>query len=103
MIEYASESAIKLLKQYEMLSKSLRFTREYSQREDISYQMTKILQSYLEITNIGYENKYINVVNKSVYLMDEEKSRLLELINLINERRTYINNMIPSNKELTGI
>ncbi len=103
MIEYASESAIKLLKQYEMLSKSLRFTREYSQREDISYQMTKILQSYLEITNIGYENKYINVVNKSVYLMDEEKSRLLELINLINERRTYINNMIASNKELTGI
>lgn len=103
MIEYANESAVKLLKQYEMLSKSLKFTREYSQRDEIAYQMTKILQSYLELTNINYENKYNKVVNKSVYLMDEEKSRLLELINLINERRTYINNQIATNKELTGI
>lgn len=103
MIEYANESATKLLKQYEMLSKSLKFTRDYSQREEISYQMTKILQSYLEITNMSYENKYEKVVSKSVYLMDEEKSRLLELINLINERRTYINNQIATNTELTGI
>ena len=103
MIEYANESATKLLKQYEMLSKSLRFTRDYSQREDISYQMTKILQSYLEVTNISYESKYMKVVNKSVYLMDEEKSRLLELINLVNERRTFINNQIAANTELTGI
>ena len=103
MIEYANESAVKLLKQYEMLSKSLKFTRDYSQRDAISCQMTKILQSYLEITNINYENKYKKVVNKTVYLMDEEKSRLLELVNLINERRTYINNQIATNKELTGI
>lgn len=103
MTEYANESATKLLKQYEMLSKSLKFTRDYTQRDEICYQMTKILQSYLEITNINYQSKYMKVVNKSVYLMDEEKSRLLELINLINERRTYINNQIASNAELTGI
>ena len=88
MTEYANESATKLLKQYEMLSKSLKFTRDYSQREEISYQMTKILQNYLEITNISYDKKYEKVASKSVYLMDEEKSRLLELINLVNERRT---------------
>ena len=103
MIEYASDSATKLMKQYEMLSKSLKFTRDFSQRDEISYQMSKILQSYIEITNISYKEKYMKVVNKSVYLMDEEKSRLLELINLINERRTYVNNQIESNKELTGI
>ena len=103
MTEYANESATKLLKQYEMLSKSLRFTRDYSQRDEICYQMTKILQSYLEITNLNYQSKYMKVVNKTAYLMDEEKSRLLELINLINERRTYINNQIASNAELTGI
>ena len=51
MTEYANESATKLLKQYEMLSKSLKFTRDYEQREAISYQMTKILQSYIEIFN----------------------------------------------------
>ena len=103
MIEYANESATKLLKQYEMLSKSLKFTRDFDNKEEICFQMTKILQSYLEITNIGYEKKYKTVVNKSVYLMDEEKSRLLELINLINERRTYINNQIAMNRELTGM
>lgn len=103
MTEYANESATKLLKQYEMLSKSLKFTRDYNQRDEICYQMTKILQSYLEITNINYESKYMKVFNKTAYLMDEEKSRLLELINLINERRTYINNQIASNAELTGI
>ena len=35
--------------------------------------------------------------------MSEERTRLLELINLINERRAYVNNQVVSNKELTGI
>lgn len=103
MIEYANESATKLLKQYEMLSKSLKFTRDFNNQEDICIQMTKILQSYLEITNLNYEEKYKKVANRTAYLMDEEKSRLLELINLVNERRTYINNQIAMNKELTGL
>ena len=103
MIEYANESVIKLLKQYDMLSKSLDFTTDLKQKNDICYQMTKIIQNVLEITNSIYEEKYLRVEKRSVYLMDEEKTRLLELINLINERRVYINNQIISNKELTGL
>lgn len=103
MIEYANESVIKLLKQYDMLSKSLNFTIDLKQKNDICYQMTRIIQNVLEITNTAYEEKYNKVEKRSVYLMDEEKNRLLELINLINERRVYVNNQIINNKELTGI
>lgn len=103
MIEYANEIIIKLLKQYDMLSKSLSFTTDLKQKKDICDQMTKIIQNVLEQTNLIYEGKYKKVSNRSVYLMDEEKSRLLELINLINERRVYVNNQITNNEELTGV
>ncbi|MCI6265382.1 MAG: hypothetical protein MR598_00880 [Erysipelotrichaceae bacterium] len=103
MIEYANETIMKLLKQYDMLSKSLNFTTDLKQKNDICDQMTKIIQSVLEQTNSIYEAKYTKVSKRSVYLMDEEKTRLLELINLVNERRVYVNNQIVNNKELTGI
>lgn len=102
MIEYANESVVRFLKQYDMLSKSLKITTDLNQKNDLCYQMTKIIQNVLEITNTIYEKKYSEIEKRSVYLMDEEKTRLLELINLINERRTYINNQIINNKELTG-
>lgn len=103
MIEYANETVIKLLKQYDMFSKSLNFITDLKQKKDICDQMTKIIQSVLNQTNAIYEEKYQKVSERSVYLMNEEKNRLLELINLINERRVYVNNQISNNKELTGI
>lgn len=103
MIEYANETVIKLLKQYDMFSKSLKYTSDLKQKNDICDEMTKIIQSVLEITNTIYEEKFKKVEKRSVYLMSEERTRLLELINLINERRAYVNNQVVSNKELTGI
>lgn len=103
MIEYANEAVIKLLKQYDMFSKSLKYTSDIKQKNDICYEMTKIIQTVLEITNTIYEEKYHAVEKRSVYLMSEERTRLLELINLINERKAYVNNQIAGNKELTGI
>lgn len=103
MIEYANEFIIKLLKQYDMFTKSLNFITDLKQKKDICDQMTKIIQSVLEQTNSIYEAKYKKVSERTVYLMDEEKNRLLELINLINERRVYVNNQILNNKEITGI
>lgn len=103
MIEYANESVIKLLKQYDMFSKSLNYTADLKQKNDIYDEMTKIIQNVLEITNTIYIKKFKTVENRKVYLMSEERTRLLELINLINERKAYVNNQITSNKELTGI
>ena len=103
MIEYANDSVIKELKQYDMLSRSLKLTEDLDQRQALCYQMTKIIKRVLELTNKIYENKYLRLENKTTYLMDEEKERLTELVNLINERRTYINNQMSSNEELTGL
>ena len=103
MIEYANEFVIRLLKQYDMLSKSLNFITDLKQKRDICDQMTKLMESVLEQTRAIYEEKYNKVVKRSVYLMDEEKTRLLELINLINERRVYVNNQVTNNREITGI
>lgn len=103
MIEYANEFIIKLLKQYDMFSKSLKYITDLRQKKDICDQMTKIIQNVLEQTRTIYEEKFLRVSKRSVYLMDDEKNRLLELINLVNERRVYINNQIVNNKELTGV
>ena len=103
MIEYANDAVIKLLKQYDMLAKSLNFISDITQKKDISDQMTKIIKHVLDITNSIYEKKYMQILNRSVYLMDDEKNRLFELINLVNERIAYVNNQITSNEELTGV
>lgn len=103
MIEYANESVTRAIKQYDMLSRSLKFTTDQKQKQDICYQMTRIIENILQMTNTIYEEKYTKIASRSTYLMDEEKNRLLELINLINERRAYINNQVTSNLELTGI
>ncbi len=102
-MEYANESVIKALRQYNFLSRSLNLITEEEQKRDISTQMTKIMEHILNITNKVYEEKYNSVVNRTTYLMDEEKERLLELINLIKEREAYIENQISNNKDITGM
>ncbi len=103
MIEYANDSVIKALRQYDMLLKSLKFISDAEQKNDVCMQMTRIIEYVLGVTNSIYEEKYKKIFNRSTYLMDEEKNRLLEIINLINERRAYINNQISNNEEVTGI
>ena len=77
MIEYANGLVIKALKQYNMLSKSLELTRDLEQKDDICYQMTRIVKNVLDITNNIYEDKYKKILNRTTYLMDEEKNKLL--------------------------
>ena len=103
MIEYANDSVIKALRQYDMLLKSLKFISDAEQKNDVCMQMTRIIEYVLGVTNSIYEEKYKKILNRSTYLMDEEKNRLLEIINLINERRAYVNNQISNNEEVTGI
>ena len=103
MVEYANEAVIKLLKQYDMLARSLKLINDASQKNDIYDQMTLIIKHVISMTNSIYEKKYKQVAAQSVYLMDAERRRLSELIHLVQERRVYINNQISSNRELTGI
>ena len=65
--------------------------------------MTLIIKQVIGITNSIYEKKYKQIIAQSVFLMDDERRRLSELIHLIQERRVYVNNQISSNQELTGV
>lgn len=103
MIEYTNDTVVKFFKQYEMFSKTLNYTDDFQQKNDICNQMTRIIEEIIKITTESYEKKYTQVMSRKVYLMDEEKNRLQELINLINERKTYITNQINTNYDLTGI
>lgn len=103
MIEYANERVTKSLKQYDMLLKSLKYIPSNEEKTAIYYQMTKITEQILSLTNEIYEKQYNKLQNKKTLLMEEEKNKLLGIISLINERKAYINNQIQSNREITAL
>ena len=67
MIEYANDSVIKLLKQYDMFAKSLRYIVDVSEKNDICNQMTKIIREVLDITNSIYE-KNIEILSLGLFI-----------------------------------
>jgi hypothetical protein len=103
MIEYANEKVTKSLKQYDMLLKSLKYIPNNEEKSAIYYQMTKITEQILKQTNEIYERQYNKLESKKTFLMEEERNKLLEIINLINERKAYINNQIKNNREVTAL
>ena len=103
MIEYANERVTKSLKQYDMLLKSLKYIPSNEEKTAIYYQMTKITEQIISLTNEIYESQYNKLQNKKTLLMEEEKNKLLAIISLINERKAYINNQIQSNREVTAL
>lgn len=103
MIEYANERVTKCLKQYDMLLKSLKYIPSNEEKTAIYYQMTKITEQILSLTNEIYIGQYNKLQNKKTFLMEEEKNKLLELISLINERKAYMANQIRSNREITAL
>lgn len=103
MIEYANERVTKSLKQYDMLLKSLKYIPSNEEKTAIYYQMTKITEQIISLTNEIYEGQYNKLQSKKTFLMEEEKNKLLGIISLINERKAYINNQIQSNREVTAL
>ena len=61
MIEYANERVTKSLKQYDMLLKSLKYIPSNEEKTAIYYQMTKITEQILALTNEVYERHIIEV------------------------------------------
>ena len=103
MIEYANERVTKSLKQYDMLLKSLKYIPSNEEKTAIYYQMTKLTEQIISLTNEIYESQYNKLEMKKTFLMEEEKSKLVGIISLINERKAYINNQIQSNREVTAL
>ena len=102
MISYNNSDVVQCLRQYEMFANSLNLVKNTEQRGMIVKQLTKLEQKIISLTNEVYEEEYKELANKECGLLDEEKSRLSMLIDLINQRLSYIEKRCNNHYELTG-
>ena len=102
MISYNNSEVIQCLRQYEMFANSLSLVKTNEQRDMIIKQLTKLEEKIISITNDIYEEEYYALMNKECSLLDEEKNRITMLIDLINQRLSYIEKRCNNHYELTG-
>ena len=89
-MNYTNREVVRRLKQYDMFLSSLDLAKDESTRERICDQLDKIEKQILLETNTEYEEEYMHVLGEDAASFDEEKSRLRKLINIIEERRKYL-------------
>ncbi len=102
MISYNNGEVIQCLRQYEMFANSLNLVKDKTQREMIIKQLTKLEEKILLLTNEMYEEEYMNLANKHCGLFADEKNRINMLIELINQRLSYVEKRCNNHYELTG-
>lgn len=101
-MNYTNREVIRRLKQYDMFLESLNLTTDSFQRERICDQLDKIEKQILLDTNSEYEEEYLSLSTKESNLLEEEKTKLKNLIALIEDRRNYLNKRKEKHKEVTG-
>ena len=102
MVSYNSSDVVQCLRQYEMFANSLKLVTNREQREMIIKQLTKLEEKILSLTNETYEEEYYALLNKECGLLDDEKNRVNLLIDLINQRLSYIEKRCNNHYALTG-
>ena len=102
MITYNSSDVIQCLRQYDMFSNSLNLIKNDEQRNSIIKQLTKIEEKIISLTNDIYEEEYYTLANKKCKLLNEEKERITSLIELINQRLSYVEKRCNNHYQLTG-
>ena len=101
-MNYTNREVVRRLKQYDMFLSSLDLAKDESTRERICDQLDKIEKQILLETNTEYEEEYMHVLGEDAASFDEEKSRLRKLINIIEERRKYLEERKEEHKKVTG-
>lgn len=102
MVSYNSSDVVQCLRQYEMFANSLNLVKNKEQREMIIKQLTKLEEKIIALTNESYEEEYYALANKECGLLDDEKNRVNLLIDLINQRLSYIEKRCNKHYALTG-
>ena len=90
-MNYTNREVVRRLKQYDMFLNSLNLTNDEIQRERICDQLDKIEKQILLDTNSEYEEEYLLLLSKQSRFIEEEKTRLRDIISLITSRREYLN------------
>ena len=102
MVSYNDNAVVQYLRQYEMFSNSLNLVKNREEKDMIIKQLTKLEYKILEVTNESYEEEYYTLANKECGLLDEEKKRVTMLIDLINQRLSYVEKRCNDHYQLTG-
>lgn len=102
MTNYNNGNVVQYLRQYEMFSNSLNLVKNREEKDMIIKQLTKLEYKILEVTNENYEEEYYTLANKECGLLDEEKKRVTMLIDLINQRLSYVEKRCNDHYQLTG-
>lgn len=101
-MNYTNREVVRRLKQYDMFLNSLNLTNDEIQRERICDQLDKIEKQILLDTNSEYEEEYLILLSKQSRYIEEEKTRLRDIINLIKDRRNYLDKRKNEHKKITG-
>lgn len=102
MATYNNGSVVQCMRQYEMFANSLNLVKNNEEKNMIIKQLTKLEMKIIELTNEVYEEEYYELANKECALLDEEKKRITMLIDLINQRLTYVEKRCNDHYQLTG-
>lgn len=85
-----------------MFLSSLELTNDDLQRERICDQLDKIEKQILLETNTEYEEEYMALLSEEPKLFSEEKTRLRNIISLIEDRKKYLEERKLKHKRITG-
>ena len=101
-MSYNNSDVVQCLRQYDMFANSLRLIRSSEDREMVIKQLSKLEDKILSLTNELYEEEYHSLVDKECALLEEERNRLSMLIDLINQRLSYVEKRCNNHYQLTG-
>lgn len=101
-MNYNNNNAIQYLRQYEMFANSLKLINNKEQKSMIVKQLNKLEEKIIALTNESYEEEYTTLANKECDLLDDEKKRITMLIDLINQRLSYVEKRCNDHYQLTG-
>ena len=102
MVSYNSSNVVQCLRQYDMFANSLNLVKTREERDMIIKQLTKLENKIIQLTNDVYEEEYYSLANKECGLIEEEQKRLNMLIELINQRLSYVEKRCNNHYQLTG-
>ena len=102
MVSYNNSNVVQCLRQYDMFANSLNLVKTREEKNMIIKQLTKLENKIIELTNEIYEEEYYALANKECGLIEEEQTRLNMLIELINQRLSYVEKRCNNHYQLTG-
>ena len=102
MVSYNNSNVVQCLRQYDMFANRLNLVKTREEKNLIIKQLTKLENKKIELTNEIYEEEYYSLANKECGLIEEEQKRLSMLIELINQRLSYVEKRCNSHYQLTG-